>query len=105
MFQRLTDRLQAIFKRLRGHGKLTEEEINTALRESRLALLEAGAPYGGATDLLYRGRGGGRSGSRSLPTLAPHPRTCVRKRSDTPEGGASTRFSWTPRGGCTSMMT
>src|SRR3989304_3892379 len=36
MFQRLTDRLQAIFKRLRGHGKLTEDEINTPLRGSRL---------------------------------------------------------------------
>jgi signal recognition particle subunit SRP54 len=56
MFQRLTDRLQAIFKRLRGHGKLTEEEINTALREIRLALLEADVHYGVAKDFLNRVR-------------------------------------------------
>ncbi|MGH7387712.1 MAG: signal recognition particle receptor subunit alpha, partial [Candidatus Methylomirabilales bacterium] len=56
MFQRLTDRLQAIFKRLRGHGKLTEEEINAALREIRLALLEADVHYGVAKDFLNRVR-------------------------------------------------
>src|SRR3989304_5509755 len=56
MFQRLTDRLQAIFKRLRGHGKLTEDEINTALREIRLALLEADVHYGVAKDFLNRVR-------------------------------------------------
>src|SRR3972149_6584358 len=56
MFQRLTDRRQAIFKRLRGHGKLTEDEINTALREIRLALLEADVHYGVAKDFLNRVR-------------------------------------------------
>src|SRR3990170_6030617 len=56
MFQHLTDRLQAIFKRLRGHGKLTEDEINTALREIRLALLEADVHYGVAKDFLNRVR-------------------------------------------------
>ncbi len=56
MFQRLTDRLQAIFKRLRSHGKLTEEEINTALRDIRLALLEADVHYGVAKDFLNRVR-------------------------------------------------
>jgi signal recognition particle subunit SRP54 len=56
MFQRLTDRLQAIFKRLRSHGKLTEEAINTALREIRLALLEADVHYGVVKDFLNRVR-------------------------------------------------
>lgn len=41
MFEGLTDKLTAIFKRLRGHGRLSEENIAEALREVRLALLEA----------------------------------------------------------------
>lgn len=41
MFENLTDRLDGVFKKLRGHGKLTEENINEALREVRGALLEA----------------------------------------------------------------
>ncbi|MBI4537820.1 MAG: signal recognition particle protein [candidate division NC10 bacterium] len=41
MFQALSDRLNTIFKQLRGHGRLTEDNIAEALREVRLALLEA----------------------------------------------------------------
>ncbi len=41
MFENLTDRLEGVFKKLRGHGKLTEENIQDAMREVRTALLEA----------------------------------------------------------------
>lgn len=41
MFESLTDRLELTFKRLRGQGKITEKNIDDALREVRLALLEA----------------------------------------------------------------
>ena len=41
MFENLTDKLQRAFKNLRGQGTLTEENIGEALREIRLALLEA----------------------------------------------------------------
>ncbi|PIE57020.1 MAG: signal recognition particle protein [Desulfobulbus propionicus] len=41
MFENLTDRLDAVFKKLRGHGTLTEENIADAMREVRTALLEA----------------------------------------------------------------
>ncbi len=41
MFEALTQRLEAIFDRLRGAGRLTEENIQAALREIRVALLEA----------------------------------------------------------------
>jgi signal recognition particle subunit SRP54 len=41
MFEALTKRLDAIFDRLRGAGRLTEENIQEALREVRVALLEA----------------------------------------------------------------
>lgn len=41
MFETLTDKLELTFKRLRGQGKISEKNIEEALREVRLALLEA----------------------------------------------------------------
>ena len=41
MFEGLADRLQETFKKLRGHGKLTEDDVNEAMRDVRMALLEA----------------------------------------------------------------
>jgi signal recognition particle subunit SRP54 len=41
MFESLGDRLQDVFTRLRGHGKLTEKDVDAAMREIRLVLLEA----------------------------------------------------------------
>jgi signal recognition particle subunit SRP54 len=41
MFESLTDKLELTFKKLRGQGKITEKNIDEALREVRLALLEA----------------------------------------------------------------
>lgn len=41
MFDSLSDKLESVFKKLRGQGVMTEENIKEALREIRLALLEA----------------------------------------------------------------
>lgn len=41
MLDNLSDKLQSIFSGLRGKGRLTEEDIDTAMREIRMALLEA----------------------------------------------------------------
>jgi signal recognition particle subunit SRP54 len=41
MFDALSERLQSVFSNLRGHGKLSAEDIDAAMREIRLALLEA----------------------------------------------------------------
>ncbi|MBI1355906.1 MAG: signal recognition particle protein [Acidobacteria bacterium] len=41
MFENLSDKLQRVFKNLRGEGKLTEANVQDALKEIRLALLEA----------------------------------------------------------------
>ena len=46
MFESLTDKLELTFKRLRGQGKITEKNIDDALREVRLALLEADVHIG-----------------------------------------------------------
>ena len=41
MFESLSDRLQGVFRSLRGEGRLTEQTVEAALREIRMALLEA----------------------------------------------------------------
>ncbi|MDO4849651.1 MAG: signal recognition particle protein [Coriobacteriia bacterium] len=45
MFSSLSDRLQDTFDKLRGKGRLTEDDINVAMREIRMALLEADVNY------------------------------------------------------------
>jgi len=45
MFDSLSDRLNTIFKKLKGHGKLTEKNIEEGLKEVRMALLEADVHY------------------------------------------------------------
>lgn len=45
MFENLSDKLGSVFKNLKGHGKLTEKNIEEALKEVRMALLEADVHY------------------------------------------------------------
>ena len=45
MFDNLTDKLDLVFKKLKGHGKLTEKNIEEGLKEVRIALLEADVHY------------------------------------------------------------
>ena len=45
MFDNLSDRLNTVFKKLKGHGKLNEANIEEGLKEVRLALLEADVHY------------------------------------------------------------
>ncbi len=40
-FESLTDKLQNVFKNLRSKGRLTEEDVKSALKEVKMALLEA----------------------------------------------------------------
>ena len=54
MFNSLSDNLQETFKKLRGHGKLSEKNISDALREVRLALLEADVEFSVAKDFIAR---------------------------------------------------
>ena len=49
-FDNLSDKLAGVFKRLRSKGKLTEADVKTAMREVRLALLEADVNYKVAKD-------------------------------------------------------
>ncbi len=52
MFENLTDKLQRAFKNLRGQGSLTEENMDEALKEIRLALLEADVNFKVVKDLI-----------------------------------------------------
>ncbi|MEY3481834.1 MAG: signal recognition particle protein [Verrucomicrobiota bacterium] len=54
MFSRLSDKLQDVFKDLRGHGRISEENVNDALREVRMALLEADVHFKVAKDFVAR---------------------------------------------------
>ncbi|TJY43215.1 signal recognition particle protein [Cohnella pontilimi] len=53
-FEGLTARLQNVFGKLRGRGKLTEEDVNEAMREVRLALLEADVNFKVVKDFIAK---------------------------------------------------
>ncbi len=52
MFDHLTAKLEGIFKKLRGHGKLTQQNIQEALKEVRMALLEADVNFKVVKDFI-----------------------------------------------------
>ena len=54
VFNSLSDRLQDTFDKLRGKGRLTEDDINVAMREIRIALLEADVNYKVVRDFVSR---------------------------------------------------
>ena len=53
-FESLTEKLSAAFKRLRSKGKLTEQDVKTAMREVRMALLEADVNFLVVKDFVKR---------------------------------------------------
>lgn len=54
MFSRLSDKLQDVFKDLRGHGKISETNVTDSLREVRMALLDADVHFQVAKDFIAR---------------------------------------------------
>ncbi len=56
MFENLTEKLQNVFKKLSGKGRLSEQDVDTALREVRLALLEADVNFRVVKDFVSRVR-------------------------------------------------
>src|SRR5207248_11762462 len=52
MFDRLSDRLGSVFDRLRGLGALSEADVRSAMREVRVALLEADVALAVARDFV-----------------------------------------------------
>ncbi len=68
MFENLTQRLDTVFTNLRRRGKLSERDVDAAMREVRLALLEADVNYGVVKDFVkrVRARSVGQEVSRAL---------------------------------------
>ena len=56
MFSQLSDKLQDVFKDLRGHGTINESNIDAALRQVRLALLEADVDFQVAKNFIARAK-------------------------------------------------
>ncbi|MCW8858417.1 MAG: signal recognition particle protein [Deltaproteobacteria bacterium] len=54
MFDTLSNKLDAVFKKLRGHGRLTEQHIKETMREIRLVLLEADVNFRVVKDFIAR---------------------------------------------------
>ncbi len=54
MFESLTEKLESIFKRLKGKGLLKEEDVDVALKEIRLALLEADVNFRVVKDFIQK---------------------------------------------------
>ena len=53
-FEGLTSRLQNVFSKLRGKGKVSEEDVTAAMREVRLALLEADVNFKVVKDFVSK---------------------------------------------------
>jgi signal recognition particle subunit SRP54 len=70
MFENLSDKLDLIFKKLRGQGIMTEENIKEALREVRLVLLEADVNFKVVKDFVEKVRERA-IGSQVLQSLSP----------------------------------
>ncbi|GIV20332.1 MAG: signal recognition particle protein [Armatimonadota bacterium] len=56
MFESLTEKLQKVFRRLSNQGKVTEQDVQEALREVRIALLEADVHFKVVKDFIARVR-------------------------------------------------
>ena len=70
MFDSLSEKLESVFKKLRGQGVMTEENIKGALREVRLALLEADVNFKVVKDFIENVRGKA-AGTEVLQSLTP----------------------------------
>jgi signal recognition particle subunit SRP54 len=70
MFESLTEKLESIFKKLKGKGLLKEEDVEIALKEIRLALLEADVNFKVVKDFIQKIRAQA-TGKEILESLTP----------------------------------
>ncbi|MCX6377482.1 MAG: signal recognition particle receptor subunit alpha, partial [Armatimonadetes bacterium] len=98
MFESLSEKLQSVFKRLRGKGVLSEQDVNEALREVRLVLLEADVNFRVVKDFVarVRERAVGREVLQSL-SPAQHVIKIVNEELIELLGGADAGLSFAPK--------
>jgi signal recognition particle subunit SRP54 len=105
MFERLSEKLEQVFKKLRGHGKITPELVKATLKEIRLALLEADVNYKVTRELEKRieERAVGQEVADSL-TPAQQVIKIVRDELTQVLGGTYTPISFVPAPAVTPIM-
>ena len=98
MFESLSEKLQSVFKRLRGKGVLSEQDVNEALREVRLVLLEADVNFRVVKDFVARVRERA-VGQEVLQSLSPaqHVIKIVNEELIELLGGTDTGLSLSPK--------
>ncbi|WP_312653590.1 signal recognition particle protein [Aminipila sp.] len=98
-FESLSDKLQGVFKKLKGKGVLTEADINEAMREVKLALLEADVNFKVVKDFVSAVKEKS-LGSDVLESLTPGQQVIkiVNDELVTLMGGANSKLTYSPRG-------
>jgi len=99
VFESLSDKLQSAFKKLKGKGVLTEADINEAMREVRLALLEADVNFKVVKEFVNTVKEKS-LGSDVLESLTPAQQVVkiVNDELVTLMGGTSSKLTYSPRG-------
>ncbi|HHY62948.1 MAG TPA: signal recognition particle protein, partial [Firmicutes bacterium] len=98
MFENLSARLQDVFGNLRNRGRLTEKDVDAALREVRMALLEADVNFKVARDFTARVRERA-VGEEVMKSLTPAQQVIKIVMSELTElmGGTAAKISFAPR--------
>lgn len=104
-FEGLSEKLQNTFARLKGKGSLTEDDINEAMREVKLALLEADVNYKVVKELVSEIKEKA-LGEEVLKSLTPGQQVIkiVDKELTNIMGGGSSKLTFSPRGFTIYMM-
>ena len=98
MFENLTARLQETFRRLRGKGKLSERDVDEALREVRIALLEADVNFRVVRDFIVKVRERA-CGQEVMASLTPGQQVIKIVNSELTElmGGRESKIQYSPK--------
>jgi signal recognition particle subunit SRP54 len=98
LFESLSEKLQSVFKKLKGKGTLSEQDVNDALREVRLVLLEADVNYKVVKDFVARVKERA-VGQEILESLSPaqHVIKVVNEELTALLGGGDSEFRFAPK--------
>lgn len=98
-FEGLSDKLQEVFKKLRGKGIITEADINDAMREVKLALLEADVNFKVVKDFVQKVKDKS-LGSEVIQSLTPGQQVIkiVNDELVALMGGANSKLTFSPKG-------
>ena len=104
-FEGLSDKLQGVFKKLKGKGILTESDINDAMREVKLALLEADVNFKVVKDFVDTVKEKS-MGKEVLESLTPAQQMIKIVNDQLTElmGGSNSKLTYSPRGFTTYLM-